>query len=138
MTLTESSWKVMLTANYKANSSVEPATDEEIYGVEERWTLPASAGDCEDYALLKRKLLMERGFSPSNLLVTVVLQPSGAGHAVLTVRTDRGDFILDNLRTKVLPWHETEYSFLKRQSTEHSGEWVGINDDRSPVVGALD
>jgi predicted transglutaminase-like cysteine proteinase len=100
MRLTESNWKVILTANFQANSAVEPATDEEIYGVEERWTLPSSAGDCEDYALLKRKLLMDNGFSPSNLLVTVVLQASGAGHAVLTVRTDRGDFVLDNLRNK--------------------------------------
>lgn len=138
MRLTESNWKTILKANFQANSTVEPATDEEIYGVEERWTLPLSAGDCEDYALLKRKLLMENGLSPSNLLVTVVLQPSGAGHAVLTVRTDRGDFVLDNLRNKILLWYETEYTYLKRQSIEHSGQWVTINDDRSPVVGALE
>lgn len=138
MRLTESNWKVLLSANYQANSAVEPATDEEIYGVEERWVIPSTEGDCEDYALLKRKLLMENGFSPSNLLVTVVLQPSGAGHAVLTVRTDRGDFVLDNLRNKVLLWYEAEYTYLKRQSTEHSGQWVAIKDDRSPVVGALE
>jgi predicted transglutaminase-like cysteine proteinase len=136
--LTEARWKTLLQVNYKVNSSIEPLTDMEIFGVEERWTYPENVGDCEDYVLLKRKLLMQKGFPASSLLITVVLQPNGDGHAVLTVRTDRGDFILDNMRNRVLLWSETEYTFLKRQSTKNSGQWVKINDDHSPVVGSLD
>jgi predicted transglutaminase-like cysteine proteinase len=113
-------------------------TDQEIYGVEERWVMPTTVGDCEDYVLLKQKMLIQRGFAPSDLLITVVLQPNGDGHAVLVVRTDRGDFVLDNMRNKVLLWSDTEYTFLKRQSSKNAGQWVKIEDDRTPVVGSVD
>jgi predicted transglutaminase-like cysteine proteinase len=135
--LTEGAWKTLLKVNYKVNSTIEPLTDREIYGVEEKWALPTSVGDCEDFALLKRQMLIDQGFSPSDLLMTVVLQPNGDGHAILTVRTDHGDFVLDNMRNKVLLWSSTEYTFLKRQSSQNAGQWVKIEDDHSPAVGAL-
>ncbi|HTO32247.1 MAG TPA: transglutaminase-like cysteine peptidase [Pararhizobium sp.] len=135
--LTRDGWKKILEVNYDVNEAVTPMTDMEIYGVEERWAYPDKVGDCEDYVLLKRKLLMQAGFSPSNLLITVVLQPNGEGHAVLTVRTDRGDFVLDNMRNKVLLWSETEYTFLKRQSNENAGRWVKLQDGRAVAVGSL-
>ena len=137
LALTEARWKTILQVNYKVNSSIEPLTDEQIYGVEERWAIPTTVGDCEDYVLLKRRMLLAKGFSPADLLITVVLQPNGDGHAILTVRTDRGDFVLDNMRNKVLLWSDTEYTFLKRQSTRNSGQWVKIDDDHSPAVGSL-
>ena len=88
--------------------------------------------------LLKRKMLMNKGFSASNLLITVVLQPNGEGHAVLTVRTDRGDFVLDNMRNKVMNWSETEYTYLKRQDTANPGRWVKIQDGRATnAVGGI-
>ena len=49
--------------------------------------LSDDAGDCEDFVLLKRKKLIAGGFSPSDLLITVVRKPDGEGHAVLTLRT---------------------------------------------------
>jgi len=137
MTLTEDLWKAILEVNYTVNSSITPLTDMEIYGVEERWTYPRSVGDCEDFALLKRKMLVDRGVDPSDLLMTVVLQPNGEGHAVLTVRTDHGDFILDNMRNKVLLWSETEYTYLKRQSSSNPGRWVKLQDGRAGIVGSV-
>ncbi len=137
MTLTQDSWKTILKINYHVNSSITPMTDMEIYGVEERWAYPKTAGDCEDYALLKRKMLIEAGFSPSDLLMTVVLQPNGDGHAVLTVRTDRGDFILDNMRNKVMLWADTEYTYLKRQSADNPARWVKLQDGRAVAVGSV-
>jgi predicted transglutaminase-like cysteine proteinase len=137
MRLTEARWKAILQVNYRVNSSIEPLTDEQIYGVEERWAFPSNVGDCEDYVLLKRKMLMDKGFAPSDLLITVALQPNGDGHALLTVRTDHGDFVLDNMRNKVLKWSDTEYTYLKRQSTTNSGQWVKIDDDHSPAIGSL-
>ncbi len=135
--LTEETWKTMLDVNYTVNTTITPATDMEIYGVEERWAYPTTAGDCEDFVLLKRKMLMNKGISASNLLITVVLQPNGSGHAVLTVRTDRGDFILDNLRNKVMDWSDTEYTYLKRQDSNNPGRWVKVQDGRnvSAVAG---
>ncbi len=135
--LTRDGWKKILEVNYDVNEAITPMTDKEIFGVEERWAYPDKVGDCEDYVLLKRRMLMQAGFSPANLLITVVLQPNGEGHAVLTVRTDRGDFVLDNMRNKVLLWSETEYTFLKRQSEKNSGRWVKLQDGRTTAVGSV-
>lgn len=135
--LTEDRWKEMLKINYAVNSSIQPMTDQEIYGVEERWAYPRTVGDCEDFALLKRKMLIDAGFSPSDTLITVVLQPNGEGHAVLTVRTDRGDFILDNMRNKVLLWSDTEYTYLKRQSAADPARWTKLQDGRAVAVGSV-
>ena len=67
--------------------------------------------------------------------MTVVLDEAGAGHAVLMVRTDRGDMILDNKRDIVLPWKQTGYSFIKREGSDGS-EWVWLEDQGEPVVTA--
>lgn len=136
--LTREAWSAMLEINVGVNRTVVPMTDAQIHGVEEVWSYPTEVGDCEDYVLLKRRLLMERGFAAGDLLVTVVLQPDGSGHAVLTVRTDHGDFVLDNMRDRIMLWSETEYVFLKRQSSEHAGQWQKINDGRSTfAVGSV-
>ena len=116
---------------------IEPKSDIDIYGKEEVWTYPDQAGDCEDYVLLKRQLLINEGLSPSDLLITVVRKPDGEGHAVLTVRTNRGDFVLDNLTTKVMLWKDTPYTYLKRQSARHAGHWVSIEMPDQTVVGSV-
>jgi predicted transglutaminase-like cysteine proteinase len=67
-----------------------------------------------------------------------VRKPDGEGHAVLTVRTDKGDFILDNLTDKVRQWDQTGYRFLKRQAEDHTGRWVTVREGQAPLVGAVD
>jgi predicted transglutaminase-like cysteine proteinase len=91
----------------------------------------------EDFALLKRRILIQRGISPANLLLTVVRKPDGEGHAVLTLRTSNGDFVLDNLASNIKPWFDTPYSFIKRQSSNNAGRWVTIENGRDVLVGAL-
>lgn len=132
--LDESAWNKLLNINSRINQLVEPRSDLEIYGRDEVWTFPDQVGDCEDYVLLKRHLLTEAGFPASSLLITVVRKPDQEGHAVLTVRTDRGDFILDNLRDDVRLWTDTEYSYLKRQSERHAGHWVSIEGATDPIM----
>lgn len=124
--LTAARWIAITEINEAVNGGIEPRTDMEMHGRTELWSFPDVAGDCEDYVLLKRRLLIERGFDPSSLLITVVRRPNGEGHAILTVRTDRGEFVLDNLETRVVAWTQTPYRFLKRQSAHHSGRWVDI------------
>nr|WP_245269411.1 transglutaminase-like cysteine peptidase [Allorhizobium undicola] len=130
-------WQDIVNVNVSVNSAIKPETDKEIYGVEEKWAYPTTAGDCEDYALLKRRMLMQKGISASDLLMTVVLQPNGEGHAVLTVRTDRGDFVLDNMRDQVKLWSETEYTYLKRQAADDPGHWMKILDGRAPASATV-
>ena len=115
------------------------ASNVTIYGKDEVWAYPdQGVGDCEDYALEKRRQLAAKGISLSNLLITVVRKPDGEGHAVLTLRTDRGDFILDNLSDELRPWQKTGYRYLKRQATTHTGRWVTLREDQNMLVGALE
>jgi predicted transglutaminase-like cysteine proteinase len=136
--LTLNSWNLLVLVNSQVNTQIRPQTDMDIWGKAEVWSYPETVGDCEDYVLLKRKLLNESGIPLSNLLITVVRQMNGEGHAVLTVRTDQGDYILDNLESRIKPWNATNYDYLKRQSTRNSGMWVSINDDRQVLVGSIE
>lgn len=136
--LTRALWATIVEVNNLVNTNVTPRTDMQIWGVEERWSYPVNGyGDCEDYVLEKRKRLIKAGVPSSNLLVTVVRQPNGDGHAVLAVNTSMGDFVLDNLEPRVLAWQETDYRFLKRQSAKHAGMWVEIEDGRNVLVGSV-
>ena len=122
--------------NRQVNNQIEPATDMEIYGVQELWTLPVSRGDCEDYAILKRHNLMSLGWPASALLMTVVRDEKNEGHAVLTARTSQGDFVLDNKVEAVRLWTQTRYHYVMRQSYIDAKVWVSLdpNDATSPVA----
>lgn len=135
--VTDYGWDVVKEINRSVNFSVMPRTDLELFGKEEVWAYPDLAGDCEDYVLLKRQMLIARGFSPADVLITVVRKADGEGHAVLTLRTSEGDFVLDNLEDEVKLWHDTPYLYLKRQATNNSGRWVTIEADADVLVGAL-
>ncbi|MEJ1121159.1 transglutaminase-like cysteine peptidase [Phyllobacterium sp. CCNWLW109] len=138
LSLTSKTWNLLVLVNSQVNAQVRPETDMDIWGKAEVWSYPTTVGDCEDYVLLKRKLLNEGGIPLSDLLITVVRQMNGEGHAVLTVRTGQGDYILDNLEARIKPWNETNYDYLKRQSTKNTGAWVSINDDRQVLVGSIE
>lgn len=135
--LTPRLWQTLVQVNRRVNADITPETDLDIWGKAEVWSYPTTAGDCEDYVLLKRQLLNAAGIPLANLLITVVRQMNGEGHAVLTVRTDHGDYILDNLETRIKLWSQTNYDYLKRQSTRNSGAWVAVNDDRQVLVGSI-
>lgn len=136
--LTRALWALIVDVNNSVNVTVSPRTDMEMWGREEVWSYPTNgAGDCEDYALEKRRELMKAGVPAGDLLMTVARQPNGDGHAVLTVRTSLGEFILDNLESRVLAWTDTDYTYLKRQSERNSGVWVTINDGRDAAVASV-
>jgi predicted transglutaminase-like cysteine proteinase len=124
--LTAAKFQEIQQVNDTVNTDVAPVTDLELYGQPEVWAYPSSKGDCEDYVLLKRRLLAARGFPESTLLITVVRDENNEGHAVLTVRTDRGDLILDNKRREVMRWADTPYTFVKRQSERNPLVWISL------------
>jgi len=129
--LTTPKWRELVRINTLVNTAIKPMTDMDQYGVVEKWTFPDSGyGDCEDYVLLKQKLLLEAGWPRQSLLVTVVRDQNGDGHAVLTVRTDRGEYILDNQNPDILLWSQTEYRFVKRQAQTNPNVWVSLGDNR--------
>jgi len=129
--LTPKAWADMLKVNAWVNQSIRPMTDLEHWGVVERWNYPDDGyGDCEDYVLLKRRLLIQAGWPREALLITVVRDKKGDGHAVLTVKTNHGEFILDNQEPQVLPWTKTGYRFVKRQSQSDPNVWVSLTEPR--------
>jgi predicted transglutaminase-like cysteine proteinase len=125
--LTPDKWRELAGLNKDINEAIRPISDMAQYGVVERWTYPdLGMGDCEDYVLLKRRRLMELGWPQSALLITVVRDENGEGHAILTVRTTRGDYILDNKHSRILSWQRTPYTFIKRQSGKDPRQWVSL------------
>lgn len=138
-TMTPARWRELVAVNSHVNTVIEPVTDMELYGVAELWTYPTDKGDCEDYVLLKRKLLIEHGWSPASLLITVVRDERGDGHAVLTAVTSEGDLILDNQHSEIRAWRDTPYQYLKRQSKADPSRWVSLIDEvpqsQVPVAG---
>ncbi len=136
--LTTKAWRDLLRINKWVNDSIKPITDLEHWGVVERWNYPDDGyGDCEDYVLLKRRMLMQAGWPRQALLITVVRDKRGDGHAVLTVKTDHGEFILDNQNEEVLLWSDTGYRYVKRQSQSDPNVWVALGDMRpAPATAA--
>jgi predicted transglutaminase-like cysteine proteinase len=135
--MTQTAWRDLVRVNRWVNETVKPMTDMDHWGVIEKWSLPTDGyGDCEDYVLLKRKMLIDAGWPREALLITVVRDKMGEGHAVLTVKTDKGEFILDNQNENVVAWTETGYRFVKRQSQSDPNVWVSLGDARPAVSTA--
>lgn len=133
--LNSTTWSELAEVNAIANATVEPKSDKDIYGVSEHWAMPGREGDCEDYALLKQSMLADRGWPLSALVITVVRDETGQGHAVLTARTLSGDFVLDNRRDEIVAWDESPYEFVKRQSAMDPSIWMALEptvDTREP------
>ncbi|KJS17504.1 MAG: hypothetical protein VR78_05965 [Hoeflea sp. BRH_c9] len=116
---------VLQGVNKAVNRAIKPTSDKAAFGREEFWTADARAGDCEDFALAKRAKLLRKGFEPSQLLLTMG-HNSAEPHAVLVVRTQDGDYVLDNLDDDVRPVQSARMSFLKIQSPEHGGLWLRV------------
>jgi predicted transglutaminase-like cysteine proteinase len=135
--LTPKAWRDLSRINTWVNDSVWPITDMDHWGVVERWNYPDDGyGDCEDYVLLKRKMLLQAAWPRQALLITVVRDRNGDGHAVLTVKTDKGEFILDNQNPEILLWSETGYHFVKRQSQTDPNNWIALGEQRPNIATA--
>ncbi len=125
--LSPRAWKDLQRVNTWVNETIKPMTDLDHWGVVEKWSYPDDGyGDCEDYVLLKRRMLMQAGWPREALLITVVRDLKGEGHAVLTVKTDKGEYILDNQRAEIVLWSDTGYRFVKRQSQADPNQWVTL------------
>jgi predicted transglutaminase-like cysteine proteinase len=122
--LNDRAWKTLVRVNRQVNHAIKPMIDQDHWGVDDRWDFAEDGyGDCEDYQLLKRRKLADLGLPRRALRMTVVLDEVGAGHAVMMVKTDRGEFVLDNKRDAVLPWTQTGYTYIKRED-DHGARWA--------------
>ena len=137
ITLTSQAWETLTSINRQVNAGIRPITDQEHWGVEDRWDLAEDGyGDCEDFQLVKRKRLIGAGLPRRALRMTAVIDEDGGPHAVLMAHTDHGDFVLDNKRDAILPWRKTGYVYLQREGSTGS-TWVSLGAAfASPVATA--
>jgi len=134
--LTPQVWKTLNAVNQHVNATIQPVTDMDHWGVVDLWSFPDDGkGDCEDFQLLKRRLLAEKGLPRRAMRMTVVIDELGEGHAVLMIRTDKGDYILDNKTNSILPWDRTGYVYIKRES-QTATAWVSLGGITSPTVAS--
>jgi predicted transglutaminase-like cysteine proteinase len=135
--LTSKAWRDLVQVNAWVNNTIKPITDLDHWGVVEKWSYPDDGyGDCEDYVLLKRRMLLQAGWPREALLITVVRDKKDEGHAVLTVKTDKGDFVLDNQAENIVLWSDTGYRFVKRQSQTDPNVWMSLGDPHSATATA--
>jgi predicted transglutaminase-like cysteine proteinase len=133
--LTPKRWNDLVRVNKLVNEMIKPLTDLDHWGVVERWSYPDDGyGDCEDYVLLKRRMLIRSGWPVEALLVTVVRDKEEESHAVLTVTADKGDYVLDNQNDQILLWWKTSYRFVKRQSRSDPNVWISLGNP-PPAAG---
>ena len=127
MHMTETLWHTLEGVNLAFNQAFIAEDDTTHYGKEEYWNIPTDGyGDCEDYVVAKRQVLIHLGLPEPALRIAVVLTPHFVRHAVLTVVTDEGNFVLDNLHDEILAWDKTEYVFLERQDPASVSGWVSL------------
>jgi predicted transglutaminase-like cysteine proteinase len=118
--LTEEAWAEIVHVNSEVNQRIRPDVSKGGFD----WSLSTTYGNCNDYAVQKRKALLDLGMPASALSLSVVRTSWGEGHLVLTVRTSRGDYVLDNLRHAILPWNRTGYHWDRVQSASNPQTWV--------------
>lgn len=119
--------------NRHVNRALRWRSDEDLYGEAEHWAMPLSAstasadgqvyGDCEDYALEKRAALIRAGLPPEAIAIAIVYSYATGNHAVLVVRLENSDVVLDNETPWILPWSQAPYTWRAVQSGPSLLEW---------------
>ena len=109
--------------NAQVNENTTYCTDMAAYAKPDFWDEANGSGDCEDYALAKRKLLRQMGYGDFCHL-TLCYTPNGEYHACLVVETDQGHFVLCNRMPHPTKKQDT---FYKWDKWEKSGQWYSLS-----------
>ncbi len=125
----------LVAVNTSVNRSIRPVNDKAGADV---WSVDVTAGDCEDFALTKRKKLMQLGWSSESLRIAVAITKSGEGHAVLVAKTSEGDLVLDNRFNTIKDWRNTDLKWVMAQTGSNPKYWAKVqaNVDEPQLVSA--
>lgn len=130
ITMDPNTARLLRAVNDQVNSIMRGATDEDVYHVADYWNAPPLVrgvrGDCEDFALEKRRLLIENGIPAAAISIAIVRTRLGEDHAVLIVSSWQGDYVLDNLQHDVRPWRKAGYTWVSRQGPGDDLGWVSL------------
>jgi predicted transglutaminase-like cysteine proteinase len=123
--------------NNAVNQTIAPRDKNYEKNLKDGWTIAPSAGDCNDYAVTKRHMLLKNGFPSSALLLSVIKTPSGVGHLVLIVATTKQDIVMDNLTEAIVPWQTTNYRWLKIQSAIDPRNWNQVEQTTASAASFI-
>lgn len=118
VTMTDELAALLQTVTRRVNNSIS-YTSERV----DRWALNPSRGDCEDYVLSKRSALIRQGVSPGALRIAFTHTRRGVPHAILVVKTSQGDYVLDNMNSRVLSLQASGYN-IAMMSASNPMRWV--------------
>ena len=125
----------MVEVNRSVNRQIWPKDDIKHYGRAEYWTIPTDGfGDCDDYAVTKRARLIAAGVPASALRLAVAITPRSVRHAVLTVTTTQGDYVLDSLYDEIVPWSAPGYQWMLRQRSDDARAWDALTEGPIPLL----
>lgn len=110
--------------NMRVNNQMIARNDDAASG--DVWDVDVASGDCEDFALTKRRALIKAGWPPASLRIAIALTSAGEGHAVLVATTTTGDVVLDNRTNQIKPWKKSGLRFTKIQSTVNPKAWLSL------------
>ena len=119
--LTQGALDVLKSVNRQVNGTISPRSDRN-----DTWSIGLRSGDCEDYVLAKRAALINAGIPASALRIGLAKTRSGEGHAVLVVRTNEGDLVLDNMTGSIRPWNESGLHWVA-MTTSNGKSWQAIS-----------
>lgn len=118
-------WSDLAQVNRDVNAAIRPQPNlDGLAG--EKWLLNPASGDCNDYAVTKRHELLMRGLPARALLLSEVVTRWGEHHLVLVVRSFSGDFVLDSLTGKIVPWFKSPYQWVRIQLPNDQRLWSTI------------
>jgi predicted transglutaminase-like cysteine proteinase len=134
--LTPETMRILDRVNRDVNLEIIPISNLDHWGtILDHWDYPVDGkGDCKIYALEKRRRLLEIGFPRQALLMTIVRDLEGNGHTILTVKTNHGEIVLDNMVDDIRAWDTTGYQYIKRQSQSDPNLWVSIGPASAPTT----
>lgn len=133
LALAPPTWQIVVEVNRAVNAEIAFVPDPEEFGFEDYWTLPQEGwGDCEDFALEKRRRLAEAGLPAAAMRLAVVQHRLLLfSHAVLTVDTDRGGIVLDDRHDEILCWNDAPFNYEMRENID--GTWSRFDRSEWPV-----
>jgi predicted transglutaminase-like cysteine proteinase len=109
---------LLLTTNSQVNGSIVPRLDPTG-----TWEVGPRRGDCNDYAVTKRSVLIGAGVPPGALRLAITTTPGGEPHAILLVKTSAGDMVMDNLGNALKSLGQSGYT-IRSMSTANPMRWV--------------
>jgi len=130
--------ELMTKIGAQVNSEISFSMDTDQYFQEDFWSLPHSGkGDCEDIALEKRQRLAMLGFPRAALRIAIVFHKGYlCPHALLTIETDRGTYVLDSFFDEIYTWNQLPYNFASRERVD--GQWEYFDQNAwtfEPITG---